>query len=148
MEDLHANKLTDFDTLFCRESISIWKAFALFLPADKQMKAALVIKFLEISELLELLKKYKNISSTICSEEHKPDMMAILSDLKASLSKDKGALIDQIISMIKMMEMAEQMKDLMEVLGPDCGFGGVNGLEGILGGDNKELFEMLKGLMK
>lgn len=114
MEDLRQHKIDDLDRLCSTDTTILLKALSLFLPSDRQPELLLLIKFLEIRQLLQWSRKPHERCEPMCPDDYEQVFAAI----RSSLSEPTAQKIEQIINMFSMFRMYQQMKDLMEVLGP------------------------------
>ncbi len=114
MEDLRHKKIDDLDRLCSTDTTILLKALSLFLPSDRQPELLLLIKFLEIQQLLQWIKK----PHERCEPMGPDDYEQVFAAIRPSLSEPTAQKIEQLINMVSMFRMYQQMKDLMEVLGP------------------------------
>lgn len=114
MEDLRHNKIDDLDRRCSTDTTILLKALSLFLPSDKQPELLLLIKFLEMRQILQWLKKPQDQ----CKPMGPDDYEQVFAAIKPSLTEPTAKKIEQIINMVSMFRMYQQMKDLMETLGP------------------------------
>ncbi len=114
MEDLRHKKIDDLDRLCSTDTTILLKALSLFLPSDRQPELLLLIKFLEIRQLLQWIKK----PHERCEPMGPDDYEQVFAAIRPSLSEPTAQKIEQLINMVSMFRMYQQMKDLMEVLGP------------------------------
>ncbi len=114
MEDLRHKKIDDLDRLCSTDTTILLKALSLFLPSDRQPELLLLIKFLEIQQLLQWIKK----PHERCEPMGPDDYEQVFAAIRPSLSEPTAQKIEQLINMVSMFRMYQQMKDLMEVLAP------------------------------
>lgn len=114
MEDLHHNKIDDLDRCCSTDTTILLKALSLFLPSEKQPELLLLVKFLEMQQILQWLKKPQKK----CAPMGPDDYEQVFAAIKPSLSEATAKSIEQILNMVSMFRMYQQMKDLMEVMGP------------------------------
>lgn len=114
MEDLRHNKIDDPDRRCSTDTTILLKALSLFLPSDKQPELLLLIKFMEMRQILQWLKKPQEQCKPLGPDDYEQVFAAI----RPSLSEPTAKKIEQLINMVSMFRMYQQMKDLMEVMGP------------------------------
>ncbi|MDE6744458.1 MAG: hypothetical protein K2J95_11315 [Lachnospiraceae bacterium] len=121
MEDLRHNKIDDLDRRYSTDTTILLKALSLFLPSDRQPELLLLIKFMEMRQILQWIQKPHDH----CEPMGPDDYEQVFAMIRPSLSEATAQKIEQLINMASMFRMYQQMKDLMEVLGPlsaDNGF--------------------------
>lgn len=114
MEDLRHNKIDDLDRRCSTDATILLKALSLFLPSDRQPELLLLIKFLEMRQLMQWLRKPRER----CNPMSPDDYEQVFAAIRPSLTEPTAQKIEQVINMVSMFRMYRQMKDLMEVLGP------------------------------
>ena len=114
MEDLRHNKIDDLDRRCSTDTTILLKALSLFLPSDRQPELLLLIKFLEMRQLMQWLRKPRER----CNPMSPDDYEQVFAAIRPSLTEPTAQKIEQLINMVSMFRMYRQMKDLMEVLGP------------------------------
>lgn len=114
MEDLRHNKIDDLDRCCSTDTTILLKALSLFLPSDRQPELLLLVKFIEIQQLMRLIRKPRRH----CEPMGPDDYEQVFAAIRPSLSEATAQKIEQLINMASMFRMYQQMKDLMEVLGP------------------------------
>lgn len=138
MEDLRHNKIDDLDRRCSTDTTILLKALSLFLPSDRQPELLLLIKFLEMQQILQWIRKPRERCNPLGPDDYEQVFAAI----RPSLSEPTAQKIEQLINMASMFRMYQQMKDLMEVLGPlstDGGFQNCSDTDaGHPDGDSKE----------
>lgn len=120
MEDLRHNKIDDLDRRCSTDTTILLKALSLFLPSDRQPELLLLIKFMEIRQILQWIQK----PHERCKPMDPDDYEQVFNAIKPSLSEPTAQKIEQLINMASMFRMYQQMKDLMEALGPLSADGG------------------------
>lgn len=120
MEELRHNKIDDLDRRCSTDTTILLKALSLFLPSDRQPELLLLIKFLEIQQILQWIRKPNERCKPLGSDDYEQVFAAI----RPSLSEPTAQKIEQLINMASMFRMYQQMKDLMEVMGPLSADGG------------------------
>lgn len=114
MEDLRHNKIDDLDRCCSTDTTILLKALSLFLPSDRQPELLLLIKFLEMRQLMQWLRKPREH----CNPMSPDDYEQVFAAIRPSLTEPTAQKIEQLINMVSMFRMYRQMKDLMEALGP------------------------------
>lgn len=160
MEDLRHNKIDDLDRRCSTDTTILLKALSLFLPSDRQPELLLLIKFLEIQQILQWIQKPRER----CKPLGPDDYEQVFSAIRPSLTEPTAQKIEQMINMASMFRMYQQMKDLMEALGPlasdgsfqncsesapdaDCPDGDNKDSRQRFGGMNAGMMEMLKNMI-
>ncbi|MDE6531524.1 MAG: hypothetical protein K2K96_12260 [Lachnospiraceae bacterium] len=114
MEDLHHNKIDDLDRRCSNDITILLKALSLFLPSDRQPELLLLVKFMEIQQLIQWMRTpHKR-----CDPMGIDDYEQVFAAIRPSLTEPTAQMIEQFINMASMFRMYQQMKDMMEVLGP------------------------------
>lgn len=114
MEDLHHNKINDLDRRCSNDITILLKALSLFLPSDRQPELLLLVKFMEIQQLMQWMRTPRKR----CDPMGIDDYEQVFAAIRPSLTEPTAQMIEQFINMASMFRMYQQMKDLMEVLGP------------------------------
>lgn len=114
MEELRHNKIDDLDRRCSTDTTILLKALSLFLPSDRQPELLLLIKFMEMQQLMKWFRKPREH----CKPMGFDDCEQVFAAIRPSLSEPTAQKIEQLINMASMFRMYQQMKDLMEVLGP------------------------------
>ena len=148
MEEFSYRKMNEMDSLYHDDSIVLLKALAVFLPSDKQSGLILLVKFMEIRHILQLKRRPSEHQQTMSFDNYQQ----VFSEIKPSLSEPTARKIEQILNMVSAFKMFQQMKDLMEVMGPmmssdDAGEGmdaSKTDEAGAARGMNMDMLEMLK----
>ncbi len=114
MEDLHHNKIDDLDRRCSNDITILLKALSLFLPSDRQPELLLLVKFMEIQQLMQWMRTPRKH----CDPMGIDDYEQVFAAIRPSLTEPTAQMIEQFINMASMFRMYQQMKDMMEVLGP------------------------------
>lgn len=114
MEDLRHNKIDDLDRHCSNDITILLKALSLFLPSDRQPEMLLLVKFMEIQQLMQWMRTPRKH----CVPMGIDDYEQVFAAIRSSLTEPTAQMIEQFINMASMFRMYQQMKDLMEVLGP------------------------------
>lgn len=151
MEEFSYKKMNEMDGRYNDDSIVLLKALALFLPSDKQSGLILFVKFMEIRHILQYMKRPAEYQPAMPFDNYQQ----VFSEIKPSLSEPTARKIEQILNMVSAFRMFQQMKDLMEVMGPMMSADGA--AEGTDAGDssgagfgqgmNMDMLEMFKTMM-
>lgn len=151
MEEFSYRKMNEMDSLYNDDSIVLLKALALFLPSDKQSGLILLVKFMEIRHILQFKRRPADYQPEMSFDNYQQ----VFSEIKPSLSEPTARKIEQILNMVSAFRMFQQMKDLMEVMGPMMSADGAS--EGTDAGNssgagfgqgmNMDMLEMFKTMM-
>lgn len=114
MEDLRHNKIDDLDRRCSTDITILLKALSLFLPSDRQPELLLLVKFMEIQQLMQWMRTPRKHCDPIGIDDYEQ----VFAMIRPSLTEPTAQMIEQFINMASMFRMYQQMKDLMEVLGP------------------------------
>lgn len=114
MEDLRHNKIDDLDRRCSTDTTILLKALSLFLPSDRQPELLLLVKFMELQQLMQWIRSPRQR----CDPMGIDDYEQVFAAIRPSLTEPTAQKLEQFINMASMFRMYQQMKDLMEVLGP------------------------------
>ncbi len=114
MEDLRHNKIDDLDRLCSTDTTILLKALSLFLPSDRQPELLLLVKFMEMQQLMQWMHSPRQRRDPMGIDDYEQ----VFAMIRPSLTEPTVQKIEQFINMASMFRMYQQMKDLMEALGP------------------------------
>ncbi len=114
MEDLRHNKIDDLDRRCSTDTTILLKALSLFLPSDRQPELLLLVKFMELQQLIQWMRSPRQR----CEPMGIDDYEQVFAAIRPSLTEPTAQKLEQFINMASMFRMYQQMKDLMEALGP------------------------------
>lgn len=133
--------MTPFDELITSPELQIMKALIPYMSGSAQKTTAACCKFLELRRTVSLFQSRKNgIHAQMFQEEDGsfssfPDILEIIRPYLGSREQD---MLDMIINMKSMMEMAEMMKGTME--NGDASFNPMDLAASMLSPEQQEMF--------
>lgn len=113
-----------FDALYTNNQIQKLKVLLPYIEPSMQKNMAVYIKYMELKYTIDLFKKHPFQICAASKDTGKPDIHEIFRELKPYCTESESRQLDQITSMLKTMEMYQDMSqtiNAMQEMFPDMG---------------------------
>lgn len=118
-----------FDALYTNNQIQKLKVLLPYIEPSMQKHMAIYIKYMELKYTIELFKRHPfHIHSTYRDKES-PDFGKICKELKPYCTESENKQLEQMVSMLKTMDMYQEMSQTMSIMQemfPDMGMSASN----------------------
>lgn len=147
------DKIAAFDTLYTSNHIQMCKLALPLMPKEKQYYGAILIKYMELNYTLSL-GKYLKSQLCACSGTQEYGMENFLQEIIPFCTEKEAEKIRKATGIMKGFKTFQEIKSMMELLGPDILSPDADGgtgfspdlLKGLLSEEQQNLFEMfMKG---
>ncbi len=140
MKDESSNVMA-FDALYTNNNIQKLKVLLPYIEPSMQKNMAVYIKYMELKYTIDLFKKHPLHICSVKDTPDKPDIKALIKELRVYSSESELRQLEQMESILKAMEMYQEMSQTMNIMQemfPDMGMGG---------NDSASMEDMLMGML-
>lgn len=113
-----------FDALYTNNQIQKLKVLLPYIEPSMQKNMAVYIKYMELKYTIDLFKKHPFRICAASKDNGKPDIQEIFRELKPYCTESEAKQLERITSMLKTMEMYQDMSSTMSAMQemfPDMG---------------------------
>ena len=139
MENKTAKPMTPFDELVTSPQLQAMKLLLPYAPVSQQRLLAAFIKFLELRQTLFLFGRTRHgPGSQFFQEEVPASPHTVLNSIKPYLDPQESGILEMLMNMKEIMDMAEMMRGVSEDGGPPAD--PMDLMMGMLSPEQKEMF--------
>lgn len=139
MEKKTTRPMTPFDELVTSPQLQAMKLLLPYAPVSQQRLLAAFIKFLELRQTLLLFGRLRRgLGAQLFQEEAPASPQALLNSMKHYLGPQESGMLEMLMNMKDIMDMAEMMKSSSE--GSGSSFDPADLMMGMLTPEQQEMF--------
>ncbi|NLZ81265.1 MAG: hypothetical protein GX913_05625 [Clostridiales bacterium] len=153
MEEIHTMELTAFDSLITDSNLQMIKAAIPYIPANGQGFISMYVKFIELSNTINIFQKKDKDSLGICSlPEDKRNVSDMLNTMKHHCSGQQKERFESIINIISTFQMFQTFQDEVSKMNQDQDsplpkIDPMNTLKGMLTPEQQSMLETYSALL-
>lgn len=115
MEKKPVRPMTPFDELVTSPQLQAMKLLLPYAPVSEQRLLAAFIKFLELRQTIRLFSRLgRGLGAQFFQDEVPPSPQKVLGSLKPYLGAQEAGMLEMLLNMKDIMDMAEMMKGSSE----------------------------------
>lgn len=99
--------LTTFDVMTQSRQLQMLKTIIPYMKNQQQMNLAVLIKYMELKNTIQVFSKEENVISMCSLPENEDHMLAMLTDLRKFCTEKEQETLDMITNMWSMLETYE-----------------------------------------
>lgn len=100
-------QLTTFDVMTQSRQLQMLKTIIPYMKNQQQMNLAVLIKYMELKNTIQVFSKEENVISMCSLPENEDHMLAMLTDLRKFCTEKEQETLDMITNMWSMLETYE-----------------------------------------
>lgn len=100
-------QLTTFDQMTQSRQLQMLKTMIPYMKNQRQMRLAVLIKYLELQNTIQIFSKEENVVSMCSLPENEDHMIAMLTDLRKFCTEKEQETLDMVANMWSMLETYE-----------------------------------------